>query len=149
MSRNYQHIFALSAAVSSVVLATAQHGLGTTIQAYCAITGTFNSSADRVDVDFSFTGAASLQFAGHSNQGGINIAGDTVPGGGVDSEIRLFDNTGKIIASDDDSGPGADPLLLVSPLSAGSYRAQSDLADASRPLGNGGWSMDIVADQFF
>src|SRR5689334_19247424 len=131
----YARAVALGAAAGAVVLSTtAGRCSATTTQAYCAITGTFTSSADSVDVNFSFDGVGSLLFAGHARAGGTNVAGDAVRGGGVDSEIKLFDSLGNLLANDGDGGPGADPLLSVSPLSAGTYRAQSHLADPARPL---------------
>src|SRR4051794_10937110 len=142
-------VLAISAAASAAVLAaSAGRSSASTVQAYCAITGTFSSSADSVDVNFSFGGAGSLLLAGHSDAGGTNVGGVNVPGGGVDSELRLFDAGGNFLAGDANGGPGAAPLLSVHPLAPSTYRAQSHLADPSRALGNGGWSMDVVADQF-
>jgi hypothetical protein len=122
--------------------------LASTTQAYCSLTGTFASAADSVTLRFSFGGVGSLAFVGHSEQGGTNAAGQTVPGGGVDSQVRLFDDNGNFLAGDDDDGPGADPSLIVTPLASGTYRVRSDMADTARPFGNGCWSMDLLSDQF-
>jgi hypothetical protein len=137
-----------AALASVVLLASSKCSLASTTQAYCSMTGTFASSSDSVTLRFSFGGVGSLAFAGYSDQGGTNAAGQTISGRGVDSQLRLFDDNGNFLAGDDDGGPGADPSLVVPQLAAGTYRVRSDIANVSRPLGDGSWSMDLLSNQF-
>ena len=137
----------VSAAAAAAAMFLARGSPVQAQQAYFAAVGTFTTSLDEVRVPFTIASVGSLAFAGHSEAGGTNAAGRVVPGGGVDSGVRLFDSGGGQIASDDDGGPGNDPLLVRPTLAAGTYSVSSLMFDPFFPFGNGGWSLDVVSNR--
>ena len=92
---------------------------------------------------FSLAANANVTLRTLSYSGGVNAAGSLIASGGFDPVFSLFAGTGNgaiLFNGDDDSGPGLDALLQLSPLLAGTYTvALSQVANfANGPtLGDG------------
>jgi hypothetical protein len=99
-----------------------------------------------------------------SYAGGVNAAGTLIDAGGFDPVIALFDGSGGgaiLFNGDDDSGPGLDALLQLTPLLVGTYTVALSqvanfangptLGDGFLGFGNPGfdgrssaWALDIL-----
>lgn len=94
-------------------------------------TGSFAADDDKRIFYFSLTGAGSVTLRTWSYAGGTNAAGTTIPEGGFDPTISVFDANGNLIAYNRDGGCGtvaADSVTsfcwdsyLALPLPAGNY----------------------------
>ena len=113
-------------------------------------TGNFTSDADEHDFFFTLSAAGSVTLRTLSYAGGVNSAGTTIPSGGFDPTISVFDSSGKLIAYNADGGCGSavagvaafcwDSFLQLS-LPAGNYTA---VLTQSENLPNG----PTLADSF-
>jgi len=69
------------------------------------------------------------------NPGGINAAGETIAGGGIDSLLSLYDSNVVLITSNDDGGGGLNSLI------AGSYGPGSFILRLAKSVQPGRWSL--------
>lgn len=89
-------------------LATAQNA-GAFPGTASTISGTISTAGDADLYFFSLGAATSLQF---------NV---TTPTNGIDSELFLFDSTGRALFANDDTAAGVNPFLQALNLTAGTY----------------------------
>ncbi len=132
-------------------------------QAYFSMTGEFPSIGDQhhfgVDLSRPVGSGEALRFEALASGGGTNAAGQSIPDGGIDSLLELFDSGNNPRGVSDDAGsffdydallswPGVAPFpsgpdvpLNPDPLPAGGYRLE-----LSAPFNNdfGPWALDIV-----
>ncbi len=114
-------------------------------------TGNFAADADVREIFFTLSAPGSVTLRTLSYAGGVNSAGTTIPAGGFDPTISVFDSSGRLIAYNRDGGCGNvaadavtsfcwDSFLQVS-LPAGNYMA---VLTESENLPNG----PTLADSF-
>jgi len=114
-------------------------------------TGNFAADDDKRDFSFTLSAPGAVTLRTFSYGGGTNAAGTTIPSGGFDPTISVFDSTGRLIAYNRDGGCGNvaadaatsfcwDSFLQVS-LPAGTYTA---VLTQSENLPNG----PTLADSF-
>ncbi len=99
-----------------------------------SFTGTFTSDSDQREFFFTLAAPGTVTVRTYSYAGGVNAAGATIPAGGFDPTLTLFDSTGLTLAVNQDGGcalVAPDPLTAASPcwdafisatLPAGTYR---------------------------
>jgi hypothetical protein len=121
--------------------------------AFLSATGTFTADGaeENFNLHFSDPTAAGTTFRTWAWGGGSNAAGDTIPSGGIDSVIEVFNSANQSIAFNDDRGPGQRDSLLsntgsgvtfMPPLGPGDYRF--NLTNSFLALGDGHWAADII-----
>ncbi|SBT08212.1 conserved exported hypothetical protein [Candidatus Accumulibacter aalborgensis] len=113
---------------------------------------------------FSLASDSNVTLRTWSYAGGTNAAGNSIAAGGFDPVVALFSGTGNgaiLFDGDDDSGPGLDALLQLTPLLAGTYTVALSqvanfangptLGDGFLGFGNPGfggqtaaWALDIL-----
>jgi uncharacterized protein (TIGR03437 family) len=114
-------------------------------------TGNFVADDDQREVFFTLSAPSSVALRTFSYAGGVNAAGTTIPAGGFDPTVSVFDSGGRLIAYNRDGGCGNvaadavtsfcwDSFLQVS-LPAGNYTA---VLTQSENLPNG----PTLADSF-
>jgi hypothetical protein len=94
-----------------------------------SFTGSFTTADDQQFFNFSVTSPSTVTLETLSYAGGTNAAGDSIPDGGFDPILSLFDSGGNLVALFDDGGLNSDPntsakfdaRLVISPLLAGNY----------------------------
>lgn len=96
-----------------------------------SFTGTFTADDDVQLFDFTVAGASTIALRSYGYGGGTQADGNLVSAGGFDPILALFDNTGLLIAINDDDTSGtvnADPITtfawdtyLETTLAAGDY----------------------------
>jgi hypothetical protein len=109
-----------------------------------SFTGSFSTDADSPAFSFTISQSAPVTLRTYSYAGGTNAAGATIPGGGFDPTISLYDSLGNLIIGNRDGGCGnvaADSVTsfcwdsyLNVPLPAGTY---SVVVTQSENLPNG------------
>ena len=93
--------------VLTAVVATAGLALGATANATnLSFTGTFSKDDDVQLFNFTVSTASLVKLISFSYAGGVNAAGSTIPEGGFDPILTLFDAGGAFIARNDDGGDG-------------------------------------------
>ncbi len=85
-----------------------------------AITGNFARTDDAQLFSFSIDSDQTVALSSLSRTGGINVAGEIIPSGGIDPVLALYDSNGNLIEVDDDGGSGFDALIQRA-LTAGDY----------------------------
>jgi len=121
-----------------------------------SFTGTLDNDNGRYYIDFDVTSLTTVDFTSWGYAGGVNSAGETIVDGGFDSQLFVFDSTGNLLASDDDSsgvesvssGLSWDAFISIE-LGAGSYTAVLTQYDSDYISGNlfsGVWSDADVTD---
>jgi T5SS/PEP-CTERM-associated repeat protein len=149
-------VTAVGAAAAGLLLVPTAAG-GT---AYFSLVGNFATAGDQHDFYFDLTrpvgSAEVLRFETFANGGGVNAAGDTIPAGGIDSVLELFDSAAAQRGRDDDGSftPGFDSLLSwpgvaqsdlvplnTDPLPADTYRLNLMEYQNNDP---GAWALDLV-----
>jgi hypothetical protein len=114
-------------------------------------TGTFAQDDDERIFYFTISAASTITLRTYSYAGGVNAAGTTIPAGGFDPVLSVFDSAGNLIGSNEDGGctnADTDPTtslcwdsFLRLPLPAGNY---SVVLTQSANLANG----PTLADSF-
>ena len=97
-----------------------------------SFTGTFTTDSDEREFFFTLAAAGPVTIRTYSYAGGINGAGATIPAGGFDPTLSLYDSSGALISVNQDGGcglVGKDPVtsscwdaFLPISLPAGTYR---------------------------
>ncbi len=108
----------LIAASWLLVLAFASGSAGATSFSF---TGNFTQDDDVQLLYFHLDAPASVQLITLHYAGGVNSAGETIPSGGFDPILSLFDSSGTFIAENDDRASGQPDSLLALTLNAGDY----------------------------
>jgi len=113
-------------------------------------TGSFVTDDQIQEFLFSLSGTSTVTAVTYSYAGGTNQAGASIPQGGFDPWLSIFDSSGTLVASDDDgtcaqvatdsvTGACFDSFISQS-LTAGTYTlvlSQSDNSPAGGDLGSG------------
>ena len=121
--------------------------------AFLSATGTFTADGAEENFNVTFTdpSAAGTTFRTWAWGGGTNVAGDSIPSGGIDSTIEVFNSANQSIAFNDDRGANQRDSLLCNtgtgltfmpPLGSGDYRF--NMSNSFLALGDGHWAADIV-----
>jgi len=114
-----------------LVSAAARGETATTFSPSFSFTGSFSQDTDQREVFFTLPAAGNVLLRTFSYAGGVNGAGTTIPRGGFDPTLSLFDSTGRLVGSNQDGGCGVvaadavtgmcwDSYLIVA-LPAGTY----------------------------
>ena len=83
--------------------------------------GTFSQDTDQREVFFTLQQADEVVLRTFSYAGGVNSAGTTIPRGGFDPTLSVFDSSGRLVASNEDGGCGAVAADAVTGLCWDSY----------------------------
>ena len=121
-----------------------------------SFTGNFDNDETRFYTTFDVTTVSTVNLTSFGYAGGVNGSGVTIADGGFDSQLFLFDSSGALVASDDDSssitsvssGRSWDALLFLS-LAVDSYTAvmtQYNSDYVSGDLFTGTWTLAGVSN---
>ena len=86
-----------------------------------SLTGTFVNTNDKFSTDLLLTDQKEVTFVSYSYAGGTNFDGNSIPGGGFDPIINLFDAAGNHLAMNDDGGESFDFGIFNMLLNPGQY----------------------------
>jgi hypothetical protein len=131
------------------------------------MTGTYASAADQLAVDFSIPGPGDMSFVTYASAGGTAPdhrvgmpPGLSIPAGGIDSLLRLFNSTNTQIGINDDHDGTLDSHLTSGPyiflpagatqiptLAAGDYRIRQDVFGSN--LNNGTFALTAFGSAAF
>lgn len=78
-----------------------------------SFTGTLNQVDDVQLIPFSLLQDAAVTARTWSYAGGVNAAGDTIPEGGFDVVLSLFDAAGLLVALNDDGDSAVEPSVVT------------------------------------
>jgi uncharacterized protein (TIGR03437 family) len=99
--------------------------VASTVAGSLSYTGVFSQDTDQAEVFFNLQTAGNVVLRTFSYAGGVNGAGTTIPRGGFDPTLSLFDSTGQLVAANQDGGCGLVAADAVTGMCWDSYMALS------------------------
>ena len=119
---------------------------------FISATGSAPDEGSSDNLTYQFAENAGTTFRTWQWLGGTNAAGDSIPGGGIDTEIEVFNSSNVSVDYNDDIGPGNRDSMLsdtgtgvtfMPAIGPGQFRLKLNKVEFTNP-GDGRWALDAV-----